>query len=88
MLGFTAAVGAELASGAPLLDQLGSAFLPVLLTFGVFTAASLIPILTGANLKQTFGPFRPEAEVINGRAAMLGLVALVITEGFKGSALF
>ncbi|GAX86608.1 hypothetical protein CEUSTIGMA_g14016.t1 [Chlamydomonas eustigma] len=88
MLGFIAAVGAELSSGSPLLSQLDSSVGPVLLTLGVFSVASLVPILNGANLKEAFGPFKPEAELLNGRLAMLGLVALVATEGVKGSALF
>jgi hypothetical protein len=67
MLGFIAAVGAELASGSPLLSQLDSSVGPVLLTLGVFSVASLVPILNGANLKEAFGPFKPEAELLNGR---------------------
>lgn len=88
MLGFTAAVGAELASGTPLLQQFSSATGPVLATFAIFSLASLIPILNGANLKEALGPFRPEAELLNGRLAMIGLVALGVVEVVKGSALF
>ena len=38
---------------------------------------------------KAFGPFSPNAEMINGRASMIGLVALPIAEKFiNGSALF
>merc|ERR1740127_214633 len=37
----------------------------------------------------TLGPFRPEAELTNGRGAMVGLVALVLAEKFtNGNPLF
>jgi hypothetical protein len=32
--------------------------------------------------------FSPEVEQLNGRAAMVGIVALIAVETFKGSALF
>ncbi len=51
------------------------------------TAASIIPIFKGAKT-EAFGPFSPKAEMINGRAAMLGLAAMLVIEGVKGTALF
>jgi hypothetical protein len=35
-----------------------------------------------------FGPFNPNAELRNGRAAMLGLMALLFIEGTSNSAFF
>lgn len=35
-----------------------------------------------------FGPFTPFAETVNGRAAMVGIIALIAVEAAKGSALF
>lgn len=37
---------------------------------------------------EAYGPFTPFAEAINGRAAMIGLVALLLVESRTGSALF
>lgn len=35
-----------------------------------------------------FGPFNPNAEMINGRAAMIGLAALMFFEGASNYAFF
>jgi hypothetical protein len=35
-----------------------------------------------------FGPFTPTAELINGRAAMLGLAAMLFLEGASSNAFF
>ena len=59
MLGFIAAVAAELSSGQSVLAQLRDAPTPILGAFVLFAAASLVPILKGANLKESFGPFNP-----------------------------
>ena len=37
---------------------------------------------------QAFGPFTPEAEKLNGRAAMIGFIAMLAVEAGKGSPLF
>merc|ERR1712216_334710 len=61
----------------------------------VILAASLAPVLKksipdGVTAPgNTLGPFRPEAELTNGRGAMVGLVALVLAEKFtNGNPLF
>merc|ERR1712205_149277 len=61
----------------------------------VVLAASLAPVLKKASPDgvtapgNTLGPFRPEAELTNGRGAMVGLVALVLAEKFtNGNPLF
>ena len=58
-------------------------------------AASLAPVLRGneesglEKAPKDFGPFRAEAEMTNGRGAMVGLVALLLAEKFtNGAALF
>jgi hypothetical protein len=86
MLGFFAAAGAELSTGTTVLDQLAAAPVPILATFAIFAAASFIPMLQGAK-GETIGPFNPAAEMLNGRAAMIGLVALLAYEAVNGSAL-
>ena len=61
----------------------------------VVLAASLAPVLKKASPDgvtapgNALGPFKPEAELTNGRGAMVGLVALVLAEKFtNGSPLF
>ena len=87
MLAFISAFFAEISSGESVLKQWGDEPTGVLLTFILFSAASLIPMINGAN-REAFGPFSPKAEELNGRAAMIGFAALLIVEGVKGSALF
>ena len=61
----------------------------------VVLAASLAPVLKKASPDgvtapgNALGPFKPEAELTNGRGAMVGLVALVFAEKFThGNPLF
>lgn len=71
----------------------------IAVAFIVFIAASLIPLFNtsgSSNGSQAvaaaggdrFGPFTPQAEMINGRAAMIGFAALLVIEAVRGSALF
>ncbi len=55
--------------------------------FCLSAGASLIPLFKGAK-NEAFGPFSPKAELINGRAAMIGFAAMLAIEAVKGSALF
>ena len=88
MLAFVAALGAELSTGEPVLKQLSDQ--PVLIAAGaaLFAWASLVPILLGKGERKAVGPFAPAAEMLNGRAAMLGFAALLIVEGGRHAALF
>jgi type IV secretory pathway VirB2 component (pilin) len=56
MLGFVAAVGAELATGEGVLTQLKEAPGGIAAAFMVFIAASLIPMLSGSK-ETSVGPF-------------------------------
>ncbi|MCE0481093.1 hypothetical protein HAX54_038491 [Datura stramonium] len=89
MIGFVAAIGAELASGSDLFDQLSSGgFTWFLGTSVVLTLASIIPLFQGVSAeKKSNGIMTADAEIWNGRFAMLGLVALAFTEYVKGGAL-
>ena len=60
MLGFTAALGAELASGQSVFTQFNEAAVPIIATAVIFTVASLVPMLKGSDPKQAFGPFTPQ----------------------------
>ena len=56
--------------------------------------ASLAPTLKKSSpngldeTPEAFGPFKPEAELTNGRGAMVGLVSLLVVEHFTKGALF
>ncbi len=87
MLGFVAALGAELSSGQSVLRQIGDEPTLINITFLLFIAASLIPMFQNKK-PEAFGPFTPNAELINGRAAMIGFAALLAFEATQGAALF
>eukprot|EP01023_Acetabularia_acetabulum_P006224 TRINITY_DN125_c0_g2_i1.p1 TRINITY_DN125_c0_g2~~TRINITY_DN125_c0_g2_i1.p1 ORF type:complete len:317 (-),score=90.35 TRINITY_DN125_c0_g2_i1:464-1342(-) len=86
MLGFISALGAEAGSGQSIADQLAAAPLPIAITFATFVTASIIPIVKGTDEEATLGPFTPQAEVLNGRLAMVGMLALLAIEASKGGA--
>ncbi|XP_016479060.1 early light-induced protein, chloroplastic [Nicotiana tabacum] len=89
MIGFVAALGAEFANGDDIFAQLSSGgFSWFLGTSALLTLASLIPLFQGirAEKKYTSGIMSADAEIWNGRFAMLGLVALAFTEYVKGGA--
>ncbi|XP_020520229.1 early light-induced protein 1, chloroplastic isoform X2 [Amborella trichopoda] len=89
MVGFVSALGVELARGNDVASQLASGGLWWFVgSSAVLTLASLIPLLKGVDVEsKKNGIMNPEAEIWNGRFAMLGLVALVFTEYLKGGAL-
>ncbi|XP_043691935.1 early light-induced protein 1, chloroplastic isoform X2 [Telopea speciosissima] len=89
MVGFVAALGAELARGDDVIGQLMNGGIPWFLgTTVVLSLASLIPLFKGVTVQsKSEGIMTSDAELLNGRLAMLGLVALVFTEYVKGGAL-
>lgn len=87
MIGFTAALFAELATGESVVRQWAEEPTGVFLTFLTFSVATLIPLLSSTK-REAFGPFTPDAEVANGRFAMIGFASLLVIELVKGSALF
>jgi hypothetical protein len=92
MLAFVSAVAAELASGRSVLKQWSIEPTLISLTFVIFIAASLIPLLNNQRPEQAeklaIGPFTAKAERWNGRAAMIGFAALLVTEAIQKHALF
>lgn len=89
MLAFVAAAGAEVTTGFTAVQQLAEAPALVGITAVIFTIASLIPIFRGVSpASKSNGLFTPTAEMLNGRAAMLGFVALLVTEWAKQAAVF
>jgi hypothetical protein len=86
MLGFVAAVAAEFASDESVLTQWAAEPTGIAAAFVLFAAASFPPLLAGR--KESLGPFTPAAEMLNGRAAMIGFAALLVIEGLKHGPLF
>lgn len=85
MLAFVAAVAAELSSGESVLGQWADEPTGVFLTFITFSIATLIPMLTTTK-REPFLFFTPNAEMLNGRAAMIGFAALLAVEATRGGA--
>ncbi|EFJ51716.1 hypothetical protein VOLCADRAFT_103348 [Volvox carteri f. nagariensis] len=86
MLGFVSAIAAELVSGEGVLRQWREEPTGVSLAFVLFIAGSLVTAFQPKR-DDRLGPFTPQAELINGRAAMIGFAALLVIEAVKGSPL-
>ncbi|KAK9083670.1 hypothetical protein Scep_030141 [Stephania cephalantha] len=89
MVGFVAAMAAEVVRGEDVAAQLANGGVTWFVgTTAVLTLASLVPLLRGVSVEaKSGGLMTSDAELWNGRFAMLGLVALVLTEYVKGGAL-
>lgn len=89
MLGFVSAITVELTKGEDLFMQISNGgYKWFVWTSVLFTVASLIPFSKGVGPGAKASRFwNPDAEVWNGRAAMIGLIALAATEFFKGGPL-
>ncbi|KAK2404758.1 early light-induced protein, chloroplastic [Trifolium repens] len=89
MIGFVAAMGVEIAKGQGLFEQISGGGVPWFLgTSVVLTLASLIPFFQGISVEsKSKGIMSSNAELWNGRIAMLGLIALAFTEYVKGTSL-
>ncbi|KAG8370270.1 hypothetical protein BUALT_Bualt14G0099400 [Buddleja alternifolia] len=89
MIGFVTAMGVELANGQDIFSQVQNGGVAWFLgTTVLLSLASLIPMFKGVTVESKSGDLMTsDAELWNGRFAMLGLVALAFTEYLKGSAL-
>ncbi|KVH91701.1 early light-induced protein 1, chloroplastic-like [Cynara cardunculus var. scolymus] len=89
MIGFVSAMAVELSSGQDVLTQISNGGVVVFVgTSVVLSLASLVPLFKGVSVQsKSKGIMSSDAELWNGRVAMLGLVALAVTEYVKGSAL-
>ncbi|KAF5752333.1 hypothetical protein HS088_TW01G00241 [Tripterygium wilfordii] len=89
MIGFVAALAVEVGKGEDVLAQLSNGGIPLFLgTSILLTVASLIPLFNGVSVEsKSKGFMTSDAELWNGRFAMLGLVALAFTEYVKGGTL-
>ncbi|XP_028067851.1 early light-induced protein 1, chloroplastic-like isoform X2 [Camellia sinensis] len=89
MIGFVAAMAVELSNGEDVLVQISNGGVPWFVgTSIVLTLASLVPLFKGVSVEsRSERIMSSDAELWNGRFAMLGLVALAFTEFVKGGAL-
>jgi hypothetical protein len=87
MIAFVAGAYAEAYTGKPILAQLACEPGLVALFVAAMTAATFAPLLQGEDSRES-GPFKRNAEMINGRAAMLGFAALLLVESNTGAAFF
>ncbi|KAE8022658.1 hypothetical protein FH972_008441 [Carpinus fangiana] len=89
MVGFVAAMAVELYRGQDVFAQISNGGIPWFLgTTVVLSLASLIPLFKGVSVEsKSEGFMTSDAEMWNGRFAMLGLVALAFTEYMKGGTL-
>ncbi|KAF0909374.1 hypothetical protein E2562_035815 [Oryza meyeriana var. granulata] len=87
MVGFVSALAVEASRGGGLLDQAGSGsgLAWFAATAAVLSLASLVPLLRGESAEaRSGGVMSADAELWNGRFAMIGLVALAFTEYLTG----
>lgn len=89
MIGFVAAMAVEVARGQGVFEQISDGGVPWFLgTSVVLTLASLVPLFQGVSVEsKSKGVMTSDAELWNGRLAMLGLIALAFTEYVKGGIL-
>ncbi|KAL6970465.1 Early light-induced protein 1, chloroplastic [Sarracenia purpurea var. burkii] len=89
MIGFMAAIAVELSKGEDVFAQISNGGISWFVgTTFVLSLASLVPLFKGVSVESKLDKFMTsDAELWNGRFAMLGLVALAFTEFVKGGAL-
>ncbi|KAI5580261.1 hypothetical protein BDE02_08G143500, partial [Populus trichocarpa] len=89
MIGFVAAMAVELSKGQDLFSQISNGGVSWFVgTSILLSVASLIPLFKGVSAEsKSDGVMTSDAEMWNGRFAMLGLVALACTEYVSGGTL-
>ncbi|XP_061994679.1 early light-induced protein 1, chloroplastic-like [Rosa rugosa] len=89
MVGFVSALAVELLKGQDVFSQISDGGVSLFLgTSILLSVASVIPLFQGVSVEsKSKGLMTSDAELWNGRLAMLGLVALAFTEYVKGGTL-
>ena len=82
MVAFVAAAGAEISSGETVAQQFADAPAAVILTISMIIFGSLISYQANTE-PSPVGPFTKEKELLNGRAAMVGMACLLGFEAVK-----
>ncbi|GMH41021.1 hypothetical protein BSKO_08931 [Bryopsis sp. KO-2023] len=77
----------EVTSDKPTFELMANSPIQFAVVVALFSAASLIPILKGVE-SEPLGFMSPKAEMINGRAAMMGFASLLLIEAQAGAAFF
>ena len=86
MVAFVPAAGAEISSGETVAQQFADAPAAVILTISMIIFGSLISYQANTE-PSPVGPFTKEKELLNGRAAMVGMACLLGFDAVKHTAL-
>jgi len=85
---FLAAIGAEATTHETLMEQASAHAGALVFASALITLGSLMPRVAGGTTSKPSGEesgmWKASTEMLNGRAAMLGLVALGVTEAISG----
>ena len=81
MMGFTAGAGKLIVDGQPVLSQIHDPAMDLgaVLTVAAVTAGTFVSLADRLEMTDAPEPWTPENELLNGRVAMLGVLALALT---------
>lgn len=87
MLGIFAAIAAEIRTGKNVFEQFEAAPGWIIFTFFLITLATAVPVFKGVP-RQGTGFFSADAELLNGRVAMVGFLGATLSAYYFGHSLF
>ena len=83
MIGFVAALGCEIATGETVGQQVAQSPVGVAVVTMLIVGGTLISYCSNTK-PPAAGPFNQQKELLNGRAAMVGMASLLAFEAVKG----